>query len=70
MDDLAAELVAIEENLQRQDLTVLERAEHLQRRKEIYEKLHPAAARPKGEVSQAHAHGRLRRPAAAVSRYP
>ena len=41
MGELAAELAQIDENLVRNDLTVLERAEHLARRKAIYEKLHP-----------------------------
>src|SRR5215813_2518015 len=41
MDDLHAELATIDENLVRQELTVLERCEQLARRKEIYEALHP-----------------------------
>jgi ParB family chromosome partitioning protein len=38
---LQAKLVEIDENLQRQDLTALERAEQLAERKQVYEALHP-----------------------------
>jgi SAM-dependent methyltransferase len=42
-DDLRAELAEISENLIRNELTLLERAEHLARLKAVYEQLHPNA---------------------------
>ncbi len=44
-DAMRTELVEIDENLARCDLTVLERGEFLARRKEIFESLHPEARR-------------------------
>ena len=55
LDDLDAELVEIDENLIRNELTVLERGEQLRRRKEIYEAKHPET---RGGVAGGHAkHG-------------
>lgn len=39
--DDEAELIELDENLARSPLTVFERAEHLERRKQLYERLHP-----------------------------
>jgi ParB family chromosome partitioning protein len=38
-----AAMVEIDENLVRLELTALQRAEHIQRRKELYEAMHPEA---------------------------
>jgi hypothetical protein len=48
LDDLHAELAMIDENLVREELTVLERADALHRRKEIYAQLYPEAQRRGG----------------------
>lgn len=43
VSDLEAELIELDANLARIELTVLERGEHLLRRKEIYEQMYPEA---------------------------
>lgn len=43
VEEMRQELVEIDENLIRAELTALEQGEHLARRKEIYEALHPEA---------------------------
>jgi len=48
LSDLRAEIAEIDENLMRDDLTIMERAEHLARRKELYEQMHPDAPRGPG----------------------
>ena len=48
LSELDAELAQIDENLIRNELTVLERAEQLKRRKEIYEAKYPESKRPQG----------------------
>lgn len=41
LNELESELAEIDENLMRNELSVLERGEHLARRKTVYEELHP-----------------------------
>lgn len=41
LDDLRIEIAAVDENVVRRELTVLERGEQLRRRKQLYEALHP-----------------------------
>ncbi len=41
LSGLQAELAKIDENLIRNDLDLIDRGEHLKRRKEIYEAIHP-----------------------------
>ena len=48
MDELHAALATIDENLVRQELTILERSEQLSRKKEIYEALHAETKRGNG----------------------
>jgi ParB-like nuclease domain len=54
-----AQLREIDENLARRDLSLLERAEHLHCRKEIYERLHPET-RPGGNHGNQHIGGKVR----------
>jgi hypothetical protein len=54
MEDAERELWEIEENLCRADLTELERGEHLARRKEIYETVHPETRRGANVGPQRH----------------
>lgn len=55
LDGLRGELAEIDENLARNDLNALERGEHLARRKEIYEALHPETK--KGTAGALAKHG-------------
>lgn len=48
LEGLHGELAEVDENLIRAELSVLERAEHIRRRRAIYEIIHPEAVRPKG----------------------
>ena len=48
LDDLDEEVAEIDENLVRKELSILERGEFLERKREIHEALHPEASRPNG----------------------
>lgn len=68
---LDAELIQIDENLQRVDLTVAERSEHLARRKAIYEAQHPETkgpGRPKNCAESAQLAGFVKDTAAKTGR--
>jgi ParB family chromosome partitioning protein len=54
-----AELRELDENLMRNDLTLLERADHLYRRKSLYEVLHPETCRG-GDRGNQHTGGKKR----------
>jgi len=56
-DALHAQLAEIDENLVRNELTVLERSEQLARRKQVYEAIHPET-RKGGDQKSAAAMGR------------
>lgn len=45
VNELQAEMIEIDENLVRNELTELEKSEQLERRKELYEQLHPEATK-------------------------
>lgn len=59
LSELDAELAEIDENLIRNELTELERSEHLKRRKELYEARHPETKRG-GDYGNQYTGGRSR----------
>jgi len=54
MDKIDAELAEIDENLIRNELTVLERTEHLKRRKELYEMKYPETKQGQAQALGMH----------------
>jgi N6-adenosine-specific RNA methylase IME4 len=64
VEGFAQQLVEIDENLRRNDLTVLERSEHLELRKVAYEGLHPETKKG-GDRGNQHTGGKARDPRSA-----